>query len=405
MTRANKSHLFELHSSPIITLSTEIGRGHPNYLDNVCQLLVQKFPNLVCTDVFEQSQVFSLLFWKLVRKAYLLGGKGGLFTKIYNQIRKKQKIRDKSIFLKILGKDLRKNFSGFKGICLVEHPLVAQILKDVCRVFYVHGEMAAPLECAVTGVGKIFVPLEESKENLVRFGVNPINIEVTGLLIEPGLVKNAKEIFEARLERIKKENPLTVGLFTSGAYPKKHLEKILKGVNSVVEQGMRGIIFAGTNFKKYLELKEKLKNGGLKISEDIEDSFEKEKDWEVKLVWRNSRPKGTQREVKLFSQLDCFVAAPHERTNWAVGLGLPMFVLFPLIGTFAPQNLSLALKQKVAYSLDTLEKATNLGKIIIELKENGKLQEMAENGFDFYKIDGVEKTVGLLEKEIPASFA
>jgi gas vesicle protein len=376
----------------IIALSTEIGRGHPHYLDSVCQWLKEKNIDFVYTNVFEQSQGYSLFLWKLVKWAYFWGAKGGVFTKLYNSIRENQKIKTDSLFLKILGKDLKKNFSKFKGICLVEHPLVALILSQVCRDFYVHGEIAAPQECTLSGAEKIFVPLEETKENLINFGASPNSIFITGLLIEPGLVKNAKEVFEKRKERIRKESSLTIGFFTSGAYPKKHLEKILFGVKSVVKENMKAIVFTGTNYKKFKEISDELKKMGLKISEDIGESKE-ENDSKVRIVWRKTRQEETQRTVELFSQLDSFVAASHERTNWAIGLGLPLFVLFPLIGTFSPQNLAFALKQKVACPLDSKEKALNLGKIIKELKEKGELWQMAENGFGFYEIDGVEKLV------------
>jgi hypothetical protein len=286
----------------------------------------------------------------------------------------------------------------------VEHPLVARILGNVCRTWYVHGEIAAPPECAIKGIEKIFVPLEETKEKLVSFGADPETIVVTGLMIEPGLVDSAEKSFQARLKRIESSQPLTVGFFTSGAYPKEHMKKILWGAKSVIDQKMRAIIFAGTRPKKFEWLKKEMKSWRFKVREDKEGeqtsvpsgNLDEDKNANVRLVTRKTRQADTQRAVELLSKLDVFVSASHERTNWAVGLGLPMFVLFPLTGTFASLNFEFAQRQKTAYPLDSLEKAKNLGKIITELRENGKLTQMAQNGFGVHKINGVHEAASHL---------
>ncbi|MCK4385813.1 MAG: hypothetical protein KAW52_06070 [candidate division Zixibacteria bacterium] len=374
----------------IIAIYTDIGRGHPSYLDSLLETLHKKGQRVIYRTVFEESDGFSLLAWKLVQRLYFIGGKGGITTKLYNWLRASQTdVSSDSGFLKILGRDLRAKYQDFRGVCLVAHPVVARILRSACRTWYVHGEIAAPAECAIKGVEKIFVPLEETKDKLISFGADPETIVVTGLMIEPRLVETAEKSFQDRLKRIGSNEPLTIGFFTSGAYPKEHIKKILWGVKSVIEQKMRAIIFTGTCPKKFEWFRKQMKKWGLVISEDTGEGSRKEKNGDVWLVTRKTRQAETQRTVELLPKMDAFVAAAHERTNWAVGLGLPMFVLFPLIGTFASLNFEFAQRQKVVYPLDSSEKAKNLGKIISELRQNEQLAQMAKKGFGVYKINGV----------------
>jgi hypothetical protein len=390
----------------IIAIYTNIGRGHPSYLDSLLMVLQKRYNNLSSCTVFSTgSKGLSFLPWKLVAGLYVFGGKGGISTKLYNCLRRRQtEISADSTLIKILGRDLRRTYRNFKGICLVEHPLVATILANICRTWYIHGEIAAPPECAIKGIEKIFVPLEETKHKLISFGADPETIVVTGLMIEPGLVDTAEKSFQTRLERIRSKGPLTIGFFTSGAYPKEHMKKILLGAKSVIDQKMRAIIFVGTCSKKFEWFKKQMKKWGVEIvvdnpargGEDRGEGSEKEMTGNVLLVTRKTRQADTQRTVELLPKLDIFVSASHERTNWAVGLGLPMFALFPLIGTFASLNFDFAQRQKTAYPLDSLEKAKTLGEIISELRQNGQLTQMVQNGFGLHKINGVEKAASHL---------
>ena len=385
------------HVRQVVAIYTNIGRGHPSYLNSLFQTLQDKGQKVICRTVFEESDGLSLLAWKLVERLYFIGGKGGLRTKLYNWLRASQRdVSSDSRFLKVLGRDLREKYQHFKGICLVAHPVVARILASVCRTWYVHGEIAAPSECAVKGVEKVFVPLEKTKERLISFGADPETVVVTGLMIEPGLVESAEKSFQARLKRIESNQPLTIGFFTSGAYPKEHLKKILWGTKSVVEQKMRAIIFTGTCPEKFEWFKKRFKKWGFSVLEDRGEVLGKEEKGDIWLVTRETRQAETLRTLQLVPHMDAFVAASHERTNWAVGLGLPMFVLFPLIGTFASLNFEFAQRQKVAYSIDSLEKAKTLGKIIGELRQNGQLTRKAENGFGGHKTNGVRQAASHL---------
>lgn len=392
----------------IVALYTDIGRGHPNYLDSLLYLLKKRYPHLVCRTVFselgpcgEESRGLSFLCWRTLSLLYSISGKGGVQTRFYNLIRKRsQKGLKDSLVTRILGRDIKRAYEDFPGICLVEHPIVARSLAGVCRVWYVHGEIAAPAEGAVKGVEKILVPLNETKEKLILQGAEKETVVVCGLMIEPPLVEDAERAYQQRLERISKPGiPLTVGFFTSGAYPKEHMEKIMLGALSVIQNKMKAIIFCGTNPRKLEWVKNKVKHWKVKIIEDKEGISHENEQFDLKLVTRDTRQKDTQRAVQLIPYLDVFVAASHERTNWAVGLGLPMFVLFPLIGTFASQNFEFAQRQKVVYPLDSPEKAKNLGEILSNLRQSGELLQMAQNGFGIHSITGINTAVAYFIKE------
>jgi hypothetical protein len=417
--RREKSGVKFSEKQRIVALYTNIGRGHPSYLDNVLETLQKKGERVIYQTVFEESDGFSLLAWRLVKRLYFIGGKGGIRTKLYNWLRASQTdVSSDSGFLKILGRDLRAKYQDFRGVCLVAHPMVARILGNLCRTWYIHGEIAAPPECAVKGVEKIFVPLEETKDKLISFGADPESVIVTGLMIEPGLFDTAEKSFQARLKRIESNQPLTIGFFTSGAYPKEHLKKIIWGVKSVVEQKMRAMIFTGTCTKKFEWFKKQMQKWGVEVvvenpalrqaqggersrttrgGKDRGEVLGNKHDGDVLLVTRKTRQEDTQRTVELLPEMDAFVAASHERTNWAVGLGLPMFVLFPLIGTFAFLNFEFAQRQKTAYPLDSLERAKTLGKTISELRQSGQLTQRVRTGFGVHNINGVWEAASHLE--------
>ena len=402
-------------SQRVVALYSDIGRGHPSYLDSLLYLLKKRAPHLVCRTVFsvsgpcgQESKGVSLLCWRTLSWLYNISGKGGVQTRFYNLVRKRsQKSSKDSLGIKILGRHLKRAYENFPGICLVDHPIVARSLADICRVWYVHGEIAAPAECAIQGVERILAPLNETKEMLIACGAEKEAVVVCGLMIEPPLVESVEKAYQERLKRINKSNrPLTVGFFTSGAYPKEHMEKIILGAFSVIQKKMKAIIFCGTNPHKFEWVKNKVSGWGAKIVEDKsefgscgEETSHHNEEFDLKLVGRPTRQEDTQCAVQAIPNLDVFVAASHERTNWAVGLGLPMFVLFPLIGTYASQNFEFAQAQKVVYPLDVPEKAKNLGEILSGLRQKGQLLQMAQNGVGVHSITGIDTAVSYFTRK------
>jgi hypothetical protein len=280
-----------------------------------------------------------------------------------------------------LGSGLKIDNEETPAIYLVEHPLVARILANRgLPVFYIHGEIAAPEECVIPGITKCFVPLEFTKERIVGCGATPESIIVTGLVIEPELVSTAENNYNLRLARLNSNEPLTIAFFISQAYPKPHINKIMAAIDSVIEKGMKAIVFTGTEPKKAQQMKNRLD-----LIRERNPKFNAEN---LKIIISNSRPAENQKTAELMKEVDIIVAASHERTNWAIGLGLPIFVLFPLIGTYAKQNFDFAYDRGVALPITNNDDAGNLGDRLNNLCGRSILKEMMQNGFSTCSLDG-----------------
>jgi hypothetical protein len=113
----------------------------------------------------------------------------------------------------------------------------------------------------------------------------------------------------------------------------------------------------------------------------------------VLLIEYQNRREETLLSSRLFPHFDFFVAPAHERTNWAVGLGLPMFILEPPKGSFAPLNRQLLLDHQVAVSLDSTSHAASFGARLDTLRNRERLLSMARSGWRRYDILGFE-TIG-----------
>ena len=180
----------------ILAINVEIGFGHPNYLDYIVQTLKQIRSGIEVEywDVINQEKGFTRLFWQASKKIYSIGAKGGMMTDLYNKIRQRANI---PIFpICTISKQQYDRI-------LVSHPLLARYLQNV---WYIHGEIAAPKECRMCNIEKVVVPINETKEKFVEFGVKPDNIFVTGLLIDEDLVNCAEDNYRKRTARIKSDN-------------------------------------------------------------------------------------------------------------------------------------------------------------------------------------------------------
>jgi hypothetical protein len=372
----------------VLAVNLEIGLGHPNYLDYVLQALHNQAPDIEIKhwDVISNESALAKRFWQSTKMVYRLGAQEGIFSRFYNTFRAQSKNRT---FPGYVLQSTQKEVNRFPGIILISHPLLAQ---SICgRVWYIHGEIAAPQEAICKNVEKIIVPLNETKEKFISYGIKPDKVLVTGLLLAPELTVNAKEVFQKRLLRIRSEKPLTIGFFISGAYPKSHIDKIIAGIISATEYNQRVIVFIGIEAKKAKDfLKQLNKMQVRKHKSDASIIFLQGKD-----------RAGYQNKIhRLLPLLDAFVAASHEHTNWAIGLGLPMFALFPMIGSYAEENFKFARKQGVVFPLRTIADAKNLGKTVLEIRSSGVLLKMIENGFGKFPIDGAIITAHAVIKSI-----
>jgi hypothetical protein len=362
--------------SPIVSVSSEIGRGHPSYLDSVLLALERLGARLPHLTVPGLCVGVAGLAWRLARFGYRFGSRGGAATWLYNRLRSPDS-KPSGLQLALLGTSLRRLLTGYDGICIVDHPLLAYVLAPVCRVAYLHCEIAAPGLAAVPGAWRTLVPLERTARRLEAFGVGRDKLEVTGLVVEPELADVAESAFQARMARMASDRPLTIGFFASGAEPRPHSLRTIVGATSVTRAGHKALLAWGTGMLAAAKVQLALRRQGA-----VEES--------VRVLWARTRQAATAETARILPELDVIVCAAHERTNWAVGLGLPMFVLLPHIGPFARENFEFASEQGVCLPLTTPRDAAALGPTLAALRRDGRLAQMARSGWGRHAITGAD---------------
>ena len=379
----------------VTVIYTDIGRGHPNYLDSVLRYLKHNHPeqhrNTRITSIFEISRGISLLAWKLVEKMYKLGAHGGTISNIYSRFRSGQSEYDpNSMIVRTLRRDLLRYLSSNEGICLVAHPLLANMLKEQHRVLYLHGEIAAPRESAVTGIERVYVPLPETREKMLNAGVGRNSLVETGLVLEPELCADLDESVEKRIERINApDSPLTIGFFISGAYPKRHVELMIRGAESLRRSGHKVRFFWGRDKKEAEKLMLSIRKFDQHVKLDA-GATEPLSDVSSVVVTGESRADETIRSMRYLPQLDLFCAAPHERVNWAVGAGLPMIMMTPTIGTFAPENLDFVLRSECGVEFSDERDFIKLAEMVSALRQSGQLSKMVVSDRRIKSVDGAK---------------
>jgi hypothetical protein len=378
---------------PITAVYIDIGRGHPNYLDSVLRYLQRNHPNeskrVRTTSVFAVSHGMSLFGWNCVRRLYKFGARGGVVSRVYSRFRSRQsRYGFDSTIVRILRRDLERYLDGYDGICLVAHPLAANMLKERHRVFYVHGEIAAPRESAVADVERIYVPLPSTRRRMLQAGVRSESLMETGLVLEPELCVDLRNTIRKRLERIEHPDvPLTAGFFISGSYPKRHVELMTTGAESLHAAGFRIRMFWGCDNREV----EKLLSIVTRFDEAAflhSSAGAKPEGRETVVVAGDSRSDETVRSADYFPELDVFCAAPHEWTNWAVGAGLPMIAITPTIGTYAPENLAFVMKSGSGIALSEKNDYASLAEVVLDLRRSGKLSDMVRSGCGIKSVDG-----------------
>ncbi|NMC43601.1 MAG: hypothetical protein GYA46_06760, partial [candidate division Zixibacteria bacterium] len=249
---------------------------------------------------------------------------------------------------------------------------------------------AAPSEAIARGCRKILVPWLETAARFEQAGVPAETLVVTGQCIEPELVGLAEMSQQARIERLSGGGPLTAAFFTSGAYPPMHIRRLLLAVRSFVDAGQKAVVFCGRSESVAGRMITWLRRQGLSPEKGTGGAAE------IRIVVSQTREEESQRTAALFPELDLFIAPAHERTNWAVGLGLPLLILCPHIGSYAPLNAAIATSRQVAVELGDDRAAESMGDLIADFRRSGRLAAMAANGFGRTAIDGFDSAARLL---------
>jgi hypothetical protein len=362
--------------TPVNFLYTNIGRGHPHYLDGIIECLPADRVGRV-SDVFAATSGLARAGWQMARLVYHSGGRGGWYAALYNHLRARSDYNRGGLVQGIMGRPLRRHFLEDSRPLVVAHPVLVAILKDRPRLFYQHGEIAAPRESWVRGRHRVMVPLTQTADVLLAAGFASENLFVSGLCIEPALVSQAEDAMSDRLKRLASSDPLTGAFFSSGAEPREHVETLTAAALSTVAAGGRVVILA--------------RSSGFLAGRAPAGFAARKRDLVSVRSPTDLTAEPPQAVICLYNdrrELNDFVAPAHERTNWAVGLGLPMFVLDPPLGSFAPLNREFLLAQSVAQVIGDVREASRFGETLGQLRGTGALRGMAEAGWGRFETRG-----------------
>jgi hypothetical protein len=339
-------------------------------------------------DVFDRCTGISLTGWKLARWLYTHGASSPIVGAAYRHIRERSDYNKPSLAMRLLGRSIVREFGQSDNPLLVSHPTLVGMLAGRPNLIYQHGELVAPRESVVRGASLVCVPTHEVAEPFVKAGYSREQLLITGLCIEPPIAKSASDAFVTRISRLKSDHGLCGAFFSSGAEPQAHIETITTAAISALGAGGKAIIFARHGGELERLIRAALKrsavshfciDAGTAIPLEIPDAL---------LVTYHDRREENNLTALLFHHFDYLVAPSHERVNWTLGLGLPMFALTPAIGPFAPLNLNLVLDAGVARTLERVKETAAFGGLLVDLQRSGKLAHMADHGWGIRDING-----------------
>jgi hypothetical protein len=283
----------------------------------------------------------------------------------------------------VMARDIRRRYLSHEHPLLVAHPSLVGMLAGRPHLYYQHGELIAPPEAIVPGATGVFVPTSDVAEQFADAGYRRDQVVVSGLCIERALVDGAETSFETRLARYESDQPLTGLFISSGAEPQPHLEKLLAAAASVAETGGEAVILARSDGR----LARACRLTGFSSTR-------------VRLEVFADRREEENMSARWMPRADYLVGPSHERTNWALGLGLPIFVLMPTVGPFAPRNLHLILQQRVGRTIPSLDDARRFGSTLAGIRADGGLRAMASAGFGKVDLRGFDTIARYLQDNI-----
>jgi len=359
-------------------LYTNVGRGHPHYLDGIIECLPPECVGTVA-DVFAETSGLARAAWSLARSAYQWGGRYPALSAAYNRLRARADYNRGGLLQGLMGSPLRRRYVADPEPLVVAHPVLAAILKGKRNLFYQHGELAAPRESWVVGRHRTIVPTAATADAFIAAGIDVESLFVSGLCIEPALVEQADAAFNARLDRLAGSGPLCGAFFSSGAEPRRHVGSLAAAAGSAVAAGGRALVFArraGALMKRLA----RTRGAGPGLT----------------LCLYDGRRELNRLTEGHFAEFDYLVAPAHERTHWALGLGLPLFVVGPSLGNFAPLNRQILLAAKVAVTMDGPHPAASFGATLGRLHETGELRGMSEAAWGRYDTRGFQNIAEML---------
>jgi hypothetical protein len=377
-------------------LYVNIGRGHPHYLDGIIECLQPESVGAV-SDVFGLTSGLTRRAWDTVRSLYHLSGKSAATAALYSRLRKGASYDRSGRVLALLGRQLKSHYSASERTLVVSHPLLVGLLREQRNLVYQHGEMVVPRESVVRGSHRVVVPTAQAGDLLVASGLQPQQVFVSGLCIEPTLAAQAAACFPARMERLAGDAPLCGAFFTTGAEPSAHTTKLVAAVGSVAQAGGTALVFAQKEGKLASRVNAVLAREGMTLAAVGHPSELPHVMPSVLVCQYAERSDLNRFTTRLFGKFDYFVSAAHERSCWALGLGLPMLLITPSIGSYAPLNRDILLGSRVCHPIESRGQARECGVTVERLRRTGQLARMAQAGWQRYDIDGFRCVAGALE--------
>jgi len=381
-----------LPQGPVDFLYTNIGRGHPHYLDGILEVLDPSRVGRV-DDVFKISWGIGRLGWHLAKSLYRCGQSRAGLDPIYNRLRRGADFENPGFLLKAMAGAVRSTHLDGSHPLIVAHPILVGMLRERCNLVYQHGEIAVPDDAIVSGEHSIFVPDNNAADCFVKAGISSEQLVETGLCIEDSLVEQAEACFSSRLKRLEQAENLTGAFFSSGAEPRRHVDVTVRAALSAAQQGHRVLIFARRSGSFERCACNAFETSGIPLVERTK-SYATEK---ASLCLYSDRSSLNAISTELFDHMDFFMAPSHERTLWALGLGLPMFIAEPAAGTFAPLNRERLLSEGVAQSM-SMDRATDFGVTLRSATTDGTLAQMSEAGYQRYDIRGFRNIVKWIQE-------
>ncbi len=383
-------------STSINFLYTNIGRGHPSYLDGIIECMP---PDRVgdVADVFAGTTGVARGAWRLARLAYSSGGAGGPYSSLYSRMRSRSDYNRRGLLRGMMGRQLRGRFLEDPRPLVVGHHFLVAIFKDKPGLVYQHGEVSAPKESWVRGGHRVLVPLAETADRLVAAGFAARDIFVSGLCVEPSLVNQAEKAHDARLDRLARPGVLCGAFFSSGAEPREHVERLAAAALSASVDGGRVIVFARRSGRLAARVNARFAEEGRDLTKLLSLEDLRVEEFQDLLCLYEDRRQLNEFTAGLFDRFDYLVAPSHERTNWALGLGLPMFIVEPALGSFAPLNREFLLSALVAIPLISRTAASFFGKMVRGLHAAGELKGMAEAGWGRFETRGFSNIAEFLQ--------
>ncbi len=376
-------------------LYTNIGRGHPFYLDGIRHALSPASLGAV-RDVFQICRGPSGLAWRLARSLYTRGSSQGGANTLYSRLRARTDYTRAGPALALMGGPLRRATAAWDGPLVVAHPLLVAIFRDRPELVYQHGELAVPREALLPGSHRILVPDARAADGFLRAGIPAQQVIVTGLNVEPALVPLAAPALAARLHRYAAGDILTGAFFSSGAEPAAHVDLLVTAARAVAAAGHPVIVVARFGGRLHRAIRRALQDVQGAPSEVNPGNLWPTPPVSV-IATYSTREELEALTAAAFARFDYLVAPAHERCHWALGLGLPMFMLEPSIGTFAPLNRDRLLEAGVAEPLPAAA-ARDFADLLAARRRTGALARMSAQGWDRHPINGFARAAEALHR-------